>query len=486
MEGVDQRGSDGGGPLLIAIHGATGSGKTTLAATLAAEVAVGARVTGWLQPAVGERGASGGACRYDWQPLDRDTEAQAYLERDDGVQPPYRSVPTTETAIDAWIDRLTSVESTGQPLDLLVIDEVGAVELAGGGHRARIDRLRGLDPGAIIVVINSRHLDAVAQLLGQRFDVSVDAGDPSALQKLRDVLVARRDFERVGWFGALAGGLEVSAGSVVHGARIPFGGLGMATAQAAVLTRAAQPLIDRGRVVWVALLSAAIKSLSPAGQRLRPMLAIAMQGWLYARALRLLGWNLGAVATGGFLMGMWAASQGLLMQWLLVGDALAIALGKLNEEVAGLLGLQAPSLALLIAGWIAAHGAVVASGTVLAWRRGARALEATRLPRWFSPPAIPSRRGWGATLLQAARDMLRPTFWVPILLILGALAWAGQPNETLLWVALRALLIAWVLFVLVQRVNLPALPARLRSLGMWGPAIAWRRALARLDAGSRG
>lgn len=64
--------------------------------------------------------------------------------------------------------------------------------------------------------------------------------------------------------------------------------------------------------------------------------------------------------------------------------------------------------------------------------------------------------------------------------MLAALAWAGQPDEALVWVALRALLVAWVLFVLVQRLDLAALPGGLRRLGLWGPAIAWRRALARL------
>ena len=77
--------------------------------------------------------------------------------------------------------------------------------------------------------------------------------------------------------------------------------------------------------------------------------------------------------------------------------------------------------------------------------------------------------------------MLRPTFWVPLLLIIAALAWAGQSRESLIWVALRAMLIAWAMFVLVQRLDLPAMPGRLRQLGMWGPAIAWRRAMARFE-----
>ncbi len=468
-----------GGPLLIALCGEVGSGKTTLAGSIAAETSRQGRVAGFLQPA-GPRGEPGrGAHAYAWLALEADASPIDFLQRDDAASTAYRMQADAVAAIDAWQARCLADR---RPVDLLVLDEIGGLELSGAGHRARIAALLSMNPSAVMVVAQRRHLEGVSALLGQPFDVVVDAADPGAQARLREVLVARRDYERVGWFGALAGGIEVGAGSVVHGAKLPFGGLGMATTQAALLTRAAEPLVDRGRVVWVALLSAAIKSLSPAGQRLRPMLAIAMQGWLYGRALRWLGWHRFAVGVGGFLMGCWAGSQGLLMQWLLVGDALWLVVEKVSGEAALLLGLQSPPIAPLVAAWIAAHGAVVAAGTFVAWRRAPLAPGEIRLPAWFAAPRLSGARGWRQQLAHAFGELRRPAFWLPLLLILGGLAWAGQPGETLLWVCLRALLIAWVLFVVVQRLDLAAVPGRLRTLGHWGPAIAWRRAMASLQA----
>lgn len=479
MTAAGQQVIDPGGPLLIAVHGATGSGKSSLVARFVDEIAAELRVVGWLQPGQGERLGNGAASAYAWQGIGGDAKPIAYLQRDESCRPPYREVDAAAWVIDAWVQAEIADPRT---IDLLVIDELGGIELAGGGHLQRLGQLLARAPAAVLVVVNSRRLREVSQLLGQKFDVTIDAAQPDALQRLRDVLIARRDFERVGWFGALAGAIEVGAGSVVHGAKLPMGGLGMATTQAAVLTRAAQPMVDRSRVAWVAVLSAAIKSLSPAGQRLRPMLAIVMQGWLYARALRLFGWNLAGVMIGGFLMGTWAGSQGLLTQWLLFGDALTTALQTLNQEATTMLGLPTPRLWVVIATWLALHGGVVATGTALAWRRPLQGSMGSGLPAWFVPLSMPTRRGWGEALLHAFRDMLRPTFWVPLLLIVAALAWAGQSRESLIWVALRAVLIAWVMFVLVQRLDLPAMPGRLRQLGMWGPAIAWRRALSRFGA----
>lgn len=470
-------------PLLIAIHGQVNAGKSHLAGQIASEVASGGRVEGWLQIAGRRDSAQVGAEDYALQFIGSSAamfvQPIAYLTRDQQRQPPYRVLDESAAPLRAWQQAVAADERT---IDLLVFDEFGSIEAKGEGHLQRWLSLREREPGAVIVVVHSSRLALVEAALGQAFDVRVDAGDAHALEQLRDVLVARRDFERVGWFGALAGAFEVGAGSIVHGAKIPFGGLGMATTQAALLTRAAEPMADRGRVVWVALLSAGIKSMSPAGQRIRPMLAIAIQGWLYSRALRWLGWNFWAVMLGGFLMGAWAGSQGLFMQWLLVGDALAVALNQLSSEIAQWVGASAPSLAGLIGVWIAAHGAIVAAGTGLAWRRRHLVKLVDTPSRWQLPLLNEGKRGWLASIGRGLRELARPTFWLPLLLILAALAWAGQSQQSLVFVALRAIVIGWILFVLIQRLDFRALPGRLRRLGMWGPAIAWRRALSRLQA----
>jgi hypothetical protein len=333
----------------------------------------------------------------------------------------------------------------------------------------------------VLVVVNTARLELVEGVLGQRFDVRIDAASPDALPRLRDVLLARRDFERAGAFGAGAGALELTAGSLVHGAKIPFGGLGMASAQAAVLTRAAAAMNDRARVVWVALLAAGLKSMSPAGQRIGPMVAIAIQGFLYSRALRWLGWNRFAVGVGGFLIGVWVSVQGLLLPWLLLGNALVAGLQGLAGEVARWFGFTAPPLLPLLAAWVLVHGVVGCCATMLAWRQRRDGLPA--MPTLGGGLDFESTRdrGWRRALGRGSRDLLRPAFWVPVVLVLCGLLLAGETTRSLLAVALRALVVGWVLFVLVQRIDFSALPARLRILGHWGPAIAWRRALSRLQ-----
>jgi len=244
-------------PLLIAIHGQVNAGKSHLAGQIASEVASGGRVEGWLQIAGRRDSAQVGAEDYALQFIGSSAamfvQPIAYLTRDQQRQPPYRVLDESAAPLRAWQQAVAADERT---IDLLVFDEFGSIEAKGEGHLQRWLSLREREPGAVIVVVHSSRLALVEAALGQAFDVRVDARDAHALEQLRDVLVARRDFERVGWFGALAGAFEVGAGSIVHGAKIPFGGLGMATTQAALLTRAAEPMADRGRVVWVALLSA--------------------------------------------------------------------------------------------------------------------------------------------------------------------------------------------------------------------------------------
>jgi len=157
-------------------------------------------------------------------------------------------------------------------------------------------------------------------------------------------------------------------------------------------------------------------------------------------------------------------------------------LNQLSSEIAQWVGASAPSLAGLIGVWIAAHGAIVAAGTGLAWRRRHLVKLLDTPSRWQLPLLNEGKRGWLASIGRGLRELARPTFWLPLLLILAALAWAGQSQQSLVFVALRAIVIGWILFVLIQRLDFRALPGRLRRLGMWGPAIAWRRALSRLQA----
>lgn len=462
-------------PLLIAVTGSVGSGKSSTLKALAEALAGSRKVDGFIAHA-GPRleGATRGAQFYDLELLGGET--LRFAERDRRRQPPYRFDPRAETALAQWSAALKTP-------DVLILDEFGRVEIDGGGHFTRWEALLALAPAAIIIGVRAENLAAVEARIGRRFEAQVSSDDPRALATLKRLLETRADFERIGWFGAAAGALEVGAGSIVHGIKLPFGGLGMVSTQCLLLTQAAEGLRQPSRVAWVAQIASGLKALSPAGQRIRPMVAIAMQGWLYALAVRVLGWNLIGVLAAGLLMGTWAGAQGLLLQWLLVGAEYFKALEKISTELGRWLHVANFSVIKLMAIYVGLHAGGVAIAAALAWRLRRRDPDFSKLKRAALLNFEPAGNRSVAT--RAFLDLMKPSFWLPLLIILGALALAGSSTESLFWLAFRALTIAWILFALLRRIPFERAAQWLAARGFTGPAHAWSRSMEILGAQKR-
>ena len=132
-------------------------------------------------------------------------------------------------------------------------------------------------------------------------------------------------------FSATLSTIEVGIGSFLHAFHIPFRGQCLALNQGFLLSRAGfTGASDRKSGIrlsnLISLTAACLKSLSPAGNRLTPMLAISVQGLLFS-----LGQALGGVSLGGHLLGItlvstWALGQSILLGWLLNGDAFLLAI----------------------------------------------------------------------------------------------------------------------------------------------------------------
>jgi hypothetical protein len=264
---------------------------------------------------------------------------------------------------------------------------------------------------------------------------------------------------------------------------MPMTGLFMSSMQSVIMTYAASGLRQRRRVVWVPFISASLKALSPAGNRLRPMLAIATQGLLYGGAVTLFGWNVIGVALGGFLVGAWSAIQGVALQYLFVGGDLIRAYDSIITWVAKLLDVKTPGLLAFMAGWAALCGAVSCVLTLVAWKRRermpGRLRDAVfRKGRGISLEGKPA--GKVEAMRRGARDLVRPIFWLPVLLVVGFTLATGSPVESALWVVLRAAGIGFVLFSLVRVFDMQKFIAWLQSRGHWGPALAYRQAIERI------
>lgn len=490
--------------LLIALEGSPGSGKTTSLVELAQWAgAQGLHVDGFAQVATGPRvGPGQGAAGYDLLPLAGGDAQWAQtpfarresIEREPAADPSVRPLPYTfapDVLEQVHSDIVQRVEGPDGIPDLVLLDEFGRLEAQGGGHMALWPLFESKQPGTVVMIVRQGLRDALEAQLGRRFDRVIELPHPDSVEaetqrleavaQLRALVLEQRDWSRVGVFGAGSGGFEWSVGTALHAARLPLRGLFLSSTQAAVMVFAGAGLGRRSRVVWVPFIAAGIKALSPAGTRVRAMLAITIQGLLFGGGIRVLGWNPVGIFVAGALVGSWATLQGLLLQYLLVGSDLLRAYETVIQwlEVRG--GVTAPGLAVLLSAWVGAWGLVSGTTALVAWRRGALPLRlrealdrGARGLNWEDP--APS---WSSALARGSRDILRPVFWIPVAVVILILLSAGAPWERAFWIGVRALTVGIVLFSLIRAFDIYGFLRWLRHRGHWGPAVAFERAVRR-------
>lgn len=461
--------------LLIALTGGPGTSKTRLMAELAAaQVARGQRVEGVLSVAGDRKAPNRGAEEYWLRIIGTDTELP-WATRDEALNPPYFFEPGTAKKLQAWAERLRALP----PPAILLIDEFGKFELRGQGVMPVWPLLAATGAQVVVITVRDDLVEAIEELLGRKFDVRIAASAPDALEQLQTVCQDFGEWTRIGLFGSTAGSLEMTVGSALHAAKIPLRGLAMSSLQSAMMVFAGTGVSQPGRVVWVPFISGGLKSLSPAGNRVRPMIAIVMQGLLFGGAVQVLGWNFLSLGIAGALVGGWAALQGIALQYLLMGDELIKAYDTVVLWLAEKWQIAAPALPWLVGAWAAWHALVVAAITIAAWRlrRPPPALERLIAKESTRTPPAPdvATSVWGRRL----REFGRWQFWLPLLVVAAILLGSGRSWESVAWLSLRFVAVGFVLITLVSLLRPARWAEALRRRGWWGPALALSGALAR-------
>ncbi len=468
--------------LLVALTGGPGSSKTRLMAELAAaQAARGQRVEGVLSIAGERPDPHQGASEYWLRILGTDIEAP-WAMRDEALNPPYHFEPGTAKKLQAWAERLSHLP----PPPLLLLDEFGKFELRGLGLMPVWPLLVKAAPHIVVLTVREDLRADIEAVLGRKFDVCIPAAAPDALARLQRACQDFGEWTRIGLFGGAAGGLEMTAGAALHAAKVPLRGMAMSSLQAAMMVFAGTGLSQPGRVVWVPFISGGLKALSPAGNRVRPMIAIIMQGLLFGGAVQGLGWNFPGLAVAGALVGAWAALQGFLLQYLMMGPELIRAYDSIVLWLADKWHISAPGLPWLVGAWALLHAAVSASSALTAWwlRRPPVALQKIierESGRGTDPVAAGSpteRLRWTRRL----REFGRWQFWLPLLVVSAILLGSGRPWESVAWLALRFFAVSCVLLALISLLRPARWADALRRRGWWGPALAMSGAIERRDA----
>lgn len=460
--------------LLIAVTGAPGEGKTGLLAGLVAEhQAASRRVEGLLALAGDRTDPRQGARHYFLKILGHPDE-WPWAERNDELTPPYVFEAGTKRRLQLWAEDLAS-----QPApDLLVLDEFGRFEAKGEGLMPLWPKVVAARPRIVAMSVREGVEAAIESGLGRRFDLRIRASDPAAAQKLRQACADYGEWTRLGLIGGAAGGIEMTAGSALHATGVPARGLMMSSLQGAMMTFAGFGLAHPGRVVWVPFISAGLKALSPAGSRIRPMIAIVMQGLLYGVSVQLAGWNAFGIALGGTLIGAWSALQGFLLQYLLMGEDLFRAYDSSVRWLAENWGWTAPALPVLVAGWAGFCGLFAGGVAFAAWKLRAPPAALRKLIERERPTSADRARPPAGRL----RELAHWQFWLPLVIVSAILLASGRPWESLVWLVLRFVVVAIVLLALLSLLRPGRWAEHLRRHGWWGPAVALSGAIARRNS----
>lgn len=262
----------------------------------------------------------------------------------------------------------------------------------------------------------------------------------------------------ISYYATLQSLVEVGLGSFLHALHIPFSGHALSLNQGLILTQACKKTESRKEALTAAngisIITAILKSLSPVGKRLTPMLAISMQGFLFSMGVFLLGNNILGMILGISLLSIWSFAQPLLFAYLFFGEKIFLAVEKLWLDLAEKLTLSPEyGINLLIA--------FVAFKIILAWLV---AIIGWNYPTWitekyftkimkykdFTARKIKNRKSLSATT-GALKDLFNPWMIFSLGLTVGFMILTEKSDYFQIFIyAMRVIAVAYIVFFILR------------------------------------
>ncbi len=180
-------------------------------------------------------------------------------------------------------------------------------------------------------------------------------------------------------FGAFWGVLEITLGSFFHTLRLPFAGVLLASAGAALLVAQRQVLPRRGASLATGVVAALCKSLSPGGIILGPMVGILIEALVIEIALLPGHRSRTGAAIGGSMAATWALVQKVVTQVILYGFTVLDVYLALLRKAIDWLGLSPRAGWMALAALMVVTAILGATGGLVGRRVGILAL--TRMER---------------------------------------------------------------------------------------------------------
>lgn len=297
--------------------------------------------------------------------------------------------------------------------------------------------------------------------------------------------------EIVGHYGATLSLIEVGLGSLLHAFKVPFSGVLLSLNQGYILCRAATVSREIPKNLWttysISNVAAVLKSLSPAGKKLGPMLSLSMQGLLFNIGLLLFGTNPIGLCVGMALLSVWTFIQPLVTYYLFFGKELISAVEYLYDKTLPYHGLKPETLLWIFIGLVVTKMLAAVILAIVAWRTQGQGIYGKKYDEGLINLAREKGVKIGHTddtqknhAWLAFKDLFRPLFLVSLLTTGLFLYFSQHDYAQIAWYLMRPIAIGFIFFYISRTLTLDRWLKKMESGKLRAFSLGCQTALAKI------
>lgn len=252
--------------------------------------------------------------------------------------------------------------------------------------------------------------------------------------------------------------IEIGLGSILHSLHLPLSGQFLSLVQIFICSRTRKITDNLWTPAYMGSAVSCLKSLSPAGKRLTPMLAISMQGLLMSLGEAILGENYLGKIVGVSLSGVWSFFQPMILMWLFVGTIKTEVLQKIVSDVEEIFGRSITDLYFVIGLMIFVK--IILSIFVMFWGRkistdqfAQMTSQLTQLGQEKLKNRLQEKSKNKSEHRLALEDLRQPLVLFSVLISAVFFYYAQDDQAPLIWILFRPIAVAYLLFYLFRKLS---------------------------------
>lgn len=253
----------------------------------------------------------------------------------------------------------------------------------------------------------------------------------------------------IGIYSASLSIIEIGLGSILHAASIPLAGQILSINQMTILSRASFKENSKTISLKISLISSLLKSLSPAGKKLTPMLAILAQGIFFSSMLTLFGLNYFGLIVAIIVTSLWAFLQPLILLYFFFGKTLIDVLNYFKKDFT-LITSFAPSIIIKILFFSYILKVIITIiFSIKITKMSDQDFEQLQ-ERLNVSPKHKNKKSYDNQLINAVFDLFQPIFIISFLLTALFLYYSESSYVLIIWRLLRPVILGLIIFYLVR------------------------------------